>query len=367
MDEGNLLTGGVDKLNEIKEHLLELKGYQENYENLILEEGKNEKSIQSLEKAAADEVSATIKKRRTEIDSAFDKQLDKTKASIKKIKDKRDKRKTKKVSERIGEETASLREDNRRLKLEAKTLVKQKHVPSFCNTKLYYALYYPRYFSDIVIIMLALLLTLLIIPCGVYFFILPEERILYLVIIYITTVIVFGGLYLLIGNRTKDKNSDTLKQIRELRHEIINNKKKMKAIKKNIKKDRDESSYGLENFDEELMKLDEEAAEIARQKKEALLTFENTTIQIITSEIRRQYEEKLTNLRTENEEINTKSAQADSMIKALTLKIASEYEPFIGKDLIAFDRIESLINIIEAGNASNISEAVQFHRQNMGG
>ncbi|TAH68850.1 MAG: hypothetical protein EWM47_07755 [Anaerolineaceae bacterium] len=365
MDEGNLLTGGVDKLNEIKENLLELRGYQDNYENLVIEEDKNEKSIQSLEKAASDEVGAIIKKRRTEIENAYDKQLDKTKASIKKIKDKRDKRKNKKVSERINEETASLQEENRRLKLEAKTLFKQKHVPSYCNTKLYYALYYPRYFSDMAIILFALLLTLLIIPCGIYFFILPEERIFYLVLIYIITVVIFGGLYLLIGNHTKDKHSDILKQIRELRHDIINNKKKIKVIKRNIKKDRDESAYGLENFDVDLEKLDSEAAEIAEQKKEALLTFENTTTQVITSEIRKQYEEKITNLKVDNDTIIAKSAQAESKIKALTLKIASEYEPFIGKDLITLDRIESLINIIEAGNASNISEAVQFYRQNM--
>ncbi len=366
MDEGNLLTGGVDKLNEIKENLLELRGYQENYDNLVLEEDKNEKSIQSLEKAASDEVQATVKKRRAEIEIAYDKQLDKTRSGIKKIKDKRDKRKNKKVSERIDEETATLREENHRLKLEAKTLLKQKRVPSYCNTKLYYALYYTRYFSDIVIVLLALLLTLLIIPCGIYFFVLPEEKILYLVLIYVATVIVFGGLYLLIGNITKDKHSEILKQIRELRHEIINNKKKIKAIKKSIKRDRDESSYGLENFDEDLQKLDNEVADIAKQKKEALLTFENTTIQIITSEIRKQYEEKIASIKADNVAVVAKTAQAENKIKALTLKIASEYEPVIGKDLITLDRVESLISIITAGNASNISEAVQFHRQNMG-
>lgn len=366
MDGENLLTGGVDKLNEIKEDLLELRGYQESFESLVLDEAKNEKSIQSMEKAATDEISATIKKRRAEIESAFNKQLDKTKAKIKKIKDKRDKRKDKKVSERIFEETASLREDKLRLKLESKTLIKQKHVPSYCNSKLYYSLYYPRYFSDIVIILLALILTLLIIPCGIYFFVLTEERILYLVLIYIATVVIFGGLYLLIGNFTKDKHSPTLKQVRELRHEINTKKKKIKAIKKDIKGDRDESTYGLENFDEGLEKLDAEVAEIAQQKKESLLTFENTTTQIITAEIRKKYEEKLSNLKKENEEIAAKSLQAENKIKALTLKIASEYEPFIGKDLMNLDRIESLINIIEAGNASNISEAVQFHRQNMG-
>jgi chromosome segregation ATPase len=366
MSEENLLSGGVDKLNEIKEDLLELRGYQESYDKLTIEGEKNEKSIQSLEKAASDEVQATIKKRRAEIESAYDKQLDKIRSKIKKIKDKRDKRKNKKVSERIDEETAALREENRELKLETRTLLKQKHVPSFCNTKLYYALYYPRYFSDILIILLVLLLTLLVIPCGIYFFILPEEKILYLVLIYIASVIIFGGLYLLTGNSTKDKHGEILKQLRELRHKIHNNKKQIKVIKKYIRKDRDESRYGLENFDEELKKLDDELADLGQQKKDALLTFENTTIQVITSEIRKQYEEKIASLKADNEEVGSKTSQAEERIKALTLKIASEYEPFIGKDLITLDRIESLINIIEAGNASNISEAIQFHRQNMG-
>ncbi|NLP16677.1 MAG: hypothetical protein GX379_06545 [Clostridiales bacterium] len=366
MDEGNLLSGGVEQLNEIKENLLELHGYQEKLKNLMLEEEKNEKNIQNLERASSDEVQATIKKRRAEIEGAFDKQLDKTGASIKKIKDKRDKRKSKKMSERISEETASLREDNHRLKLETKTLFRQKHVSSFCNTKLYYALYYPRYFSDILIIILALFITLLVIPCGIYYFILPEEKIYYLVLTYVITVVIFGGLYLLIGNRTKDKHRDVLKQVGSLRHDIVVNKRKIKAIKKDIKKDRDESAYGLENFDEELNKLDAQVAEIAQQKKEALLTFENSTVQVITSEIKRQYEDKLSSLKAENEKIIAEIAQADEKIKGLTLKIASEYEPFIGKDLITLDRIDSLINIIEAGNASNISEAVQFHRQNMG-
>jgi hypothetical protein len=206
----------------------------------------------------------------------------------------------------------------------------------------------------------------LVIPCGIYFFVLPEERIFYLVLIYIVTVVIFGGIYQLIVNFTKDKHSVVIKQVRELRHQIITNKKKIGAIKTGIKKDRDESAYGLENFDDELAKLDGELAEMAQQKKEALLTFENTTSPVITSEIRKQYEEKLTNLKTENDKISSDTARAENKIKALTLKIASEYEPFIGKDLIVLDRIESLINIIEAGNAATISEAVQFHRQNMG-
>lgn len=339
MDEGNLLVGGVDKLKEIKEDLIEIMRYQEKYENLVIEEEKIEKNILNLEKASAEEIQATIKKRRAEIEEAYDKQLDKIKSNIKKVKDKRDKRKNRKVSERIKEETASLREENHRLRLETKTLFKQKHVPSYCNTGLYYALYYPRYFKDIIIILFVLLLTLLAIPCGIYFFVLPEERIFYLVLIYIITVVIFGGLYLLIGNHTKDKHGEVIKQVRNLRHDIFNNKKKIKAIKRSIKKDRDESSYGLESFDEELSKLDEEAADIAEQKKDALLTFENTTLMVISSEIQRQYDEKISSLKTEYDKIKAEITEAEDKIKVLTLKMASEYEPYIGKDLITLDRL----------------------------
>lgn len=365
MDGENLLSSGIDKLYEIKEDILELNSFQGQYEELVVEENKTEKSIQGLEKTVTDEIQTTIKKRRAEIEAAYDKQLSKTNSRIKKIKDKRDKRKSKKVSERISEETASLREENHKLKLETKTLFNQKRVPSYCNTKLYYALYYPRYFRDIMIILIALLLALLVIPCGIYFFVLTEEKIPYLILLYIISVVFFGGIYLLIGNRTKEKYREVILSVRDLRHEIRLNKKKIDIINKRVKKDQDESTYGLEDIDEELDRLNQEAADIAEQKKEALLTFENTTTQVISSDIKKQYEEQLAELKLDFDNLSKESVQTEENIKALTLKIASNYEPFIGKDLIAIDRVDSLINIMEAGNAATISEAIQFHKQNM--
>ncbi len=361
----NVLSGSVDMLNEIKENLLELHGYQAKYDNLVMEEQKLEKSIQTIEKAVSEEAAATTRKRRQEIEETFDKQIDRTKARIKKIRDKRDKRKDRKVSERIQEETADLREENNRLKLETKTIFKQKHVPSYCNTGLYYALYFPRHFGDLPVILGTLFITLFLIPCGIYFLVLPEERILYLILIYIASVIFFGGIYLMLGSHTKDKHPEAMRQVGGVRDHIRANHKKMNIIKRNIRKDRDESSYGLENFDEELARLGQEEADIADQKKEALLTFDNTTSQVIASEIIGRQEEKLNSLRTEYESACGESSRAEDKIKALTIKIASEYEPFIGKDLMLLDRLEALINIIQAGNASNISEAVAFYRQNM--
>jgi len=366
MDEGNILSAGVDKLYDIKKDLIELYRYKDKNDDLIIELKKMEKNIQNLEKAAADEVQTTVKKRRSEIEEAYDKQLDKVRANIKKIKDKRDKYRNMKVSERIKEETASLREENRRLKLEIKTLFRQKNVPSFCNTGIYYALYFPRDFKDIIIILISLLLTLFVIPCGIYYYVLPEEKMVYLAALYIATVVIFGGLYLLIGNHTREKHGDTIRQARKLRHDITINTKKINSIKRSIKKDKDESSYGLEGFDEELVRLDKEMQDLSEQKKEALMTFENSTVRIISADIRKQYDEKILSLKAEYDKIKAETDKADEKIKALTLKIAGEYEPYIGKDLITPDSIDTLIHIIEAGNASNISEAVQFYRKNMG-
>ncbi len=364
MEGSNLLSGGVETLNEIKEQLLELQSYQGTLNNLLQEEEKLEKVIQDIEKTRSDEITSTVKKRRQEIEGTYDEQMTKTKARIRKIKEKRDKRKSHKMSERMKEETASIREENSHLKLEAKTLIRKNKVPAFCNTKLYYALYFPKHLEDLLIILCTLLLTLFLIPCGIYFGLLPD-KILYLIFVYIATVIVFGGIYLFIGNHTKDKHSDVLKQVGGLWTTRRVNHKRMKAIKKSIRKDRDESSYGLENFDQELSKLDQEEADIAGQKKEALTVFDNTTSQLLAGEIKSRYEEKLTALTSEYNKAMEEVTSAQNKIKALTIKIANEYEPFIGKDLMKVDRLETLTNIIMAGNATTISEAVAFHKQNV--
>lgn len=364
MDGSNLLSGGEDILIEIRETLIDRQAFQAKRSTLAQEEQKLEKSIQNAEKEEADEIASTIRKRRQEIEDSFDKQIDNIGVRIKKTRDKRDKRKNLKMSERIEAETASLREENTRLKMEIRTLLKQKHVPAYCNSRIYFALYMPKYLSDILLIICALLLTLLIVPCGFYFFLLPEEKILYLILTYIAVVILFGSIYLLIGSHTKDKFPGELKQILSLRARIRSNVKKINGIKKNIKKDGDESTYELESFDEELDKLNNEQSEIVEQKKEALLAFENTTSRLITSGIKDRHSEKLASLRADYDKVCNEASDMEGKIKALMIKMASEYEPLIGKDLLTVDRLDSLINIIKAGNASTISEAVAFYKIN---
>lgn len=365
MEGENLLSAGIDKLNEMQENLLELEGYKNQLSSSSAEEKRLTASKKDLEKSMEEEVLATVKKRRKEIEDTFEGQVDKVQAKIKKSKDKRDKFKNAKVSERIDLETAPLKDENKKLKQEAKNIFRLKHVPSLFNTRIFFALYFPKHFSDIMIIMGILLITLLAIPCAIYFFLLPEQRILYLIIIYLISAAIYFAIYVAISNLVKDKHIEELTQVKGIKNNIRVNKKKIKGIRYSIKKDRDESTYGLEEFDENLAKLDKEIAHILEQKNETLSAFDSSTSHVISESIRAPFNEKISAVSEEYDKALKTSTDMEEKVKALTLKIANEYEPYIGKDLMNIENLTTLSNIINAGNATTISEAIAYYKKTM--
>ena len=365
MENNNMLSGGVETLTEIKQNMLVLYESKSMYQALVQEEEKLEKNIHQTEKLVQEEISQTIRKRRKEIEDTFDEQINKSKAKIKRTNEKRDKRKSLKVSERIDIETAELREENNKLKLEIKALFSQKKVPAISNTRLYYALYSPSGIGDVFIILCTVLITLLLLPCAIYFLAIPEENTISLIIIYFITVALVGGTYLKLGNMTKVKHPEEIQQGKHIRNSIRFNNRKIKIMKKNIIKDRDESNYGLEQFDEQLKELEHEVTDITEQKKEALLIFDNTTSNIIATEMKGLHEEELSGLRLEYEDATTEVKKVDERVKSITIKLANDYEPFIGKDFMTVDKLDALNNIIKAGNANTISEAITFYKRNM--
>ena len=136
-------------------------------------------------------------------------------------------------------------------------------------------------------------------------FILPEQKALYLVIIYVLTVLVFGALYFVIGSKTKDKHLSTMKEVRQIRDNMSKNKAKRKDREKN-QRDKDESVYSLDRYDEEINKLQDDIDIVANRKKEAIATFDNNTKAIITKEIRGRHEEQLLDLKTKLKQLSEK-------------------------------------------------------------
>ena len=134
-----ILHGGVDELNVIKEHVMELTGYQEKNAELLKEEARLDKLIAGKEKDLNDETENTLKKRKSELVAAYESQLTALNARNKKIKAKKEKDKGVKVSERISEETAELRDKNKELALEIKTKLKTDKTPTAPATRRQYS------------------------------------------------------------------------------------------------------------------------------------------------------------------------------------------------------------------------------------
>lgn len=146
---------------------------------LEAEESQKEKELASLKKEVADTISRTVKARRDEIESGYDREIAKGQDRLKKARAKREKAKDKGVKERIAEETSQLRDHNRDLKIQLKTMFKKDRVPAFVNTTFFYALYYPRGMKEFGIGFLTFLICFLAFPCGIYFLI-PERKWWYL-------------------------------------------------------------------------------------------------------------------------------------------------------------------------------------------
>jgi len=354
-----ILHGGIEELNTIKESVLELTGYQERNADLQKEEARLEKLISSKEKDLSDETETTLKKRRNELSATFESQLATLNARNKKIKAKKEKDKGAKVSERIEEETAELRDKNKELALEMKSKLKADKTPRWCNSTLFYAFFMPKALPEILVFILGLLIVFLALPFGIYLLFFAEKfGEIALAIIYVILILLVGSLYLAINNRVKEKHLETIRAVRGLRNQYVRNTKNIKDIRKGIKNDKDESSYGLEQYDAELQEINAEIVRITEEEKEALTTFETVTTATITAEIRGRYEEELTALREKLKETDTEQKKAEDKVKEYSLMMSKQYEIYLGKEMLTVQKLDKLISRIQAGEAANIGEAL---------
>lgn len=356
--EENVLSQGVDEVHVIKEMLVSLNECKERWDLLEAEEKRSEKNIAGKNKLIQEETINTIKKRRDEIEAAYNDQLEKTKIKIKKTRSKKEKSKSVKVNERIQIETKELNEEYHVLRQNWLGIVKENKIPSICKFNLFYSLYMPKYFSDFFSIFIVLLFLLYLIPCGIYFLLLTDQRIIYLVGIYSGVVIIPGGIYMLIENTVKDKHISYLKEIQILRGKMKANQKEKKKIIKKIGKDKDESVYDLNNFDEMIDSFNEELNSIDIEKGESLKVFEEQTKLIIGNEIKGRHEEELNQLELALKSVQEEKRKIEERIKTTSLHIANTYEVYMGREMMNLEKLDKLSDLMKEKQLSTISEGL---------
>lgn len=351
----------IEFLTEAKSDLKRLGELKVNYERLQYEEKKYEKTIASEKKIVEDKIGFTIKQRKEEISSSYDREISKVLEKLKKVRIKREKAKSQGVKERIEEETAELREKNQQLDFRIKTLFQENGIPSYCNTALYYGIFLTKGPKEILVLILSILICFLAIP-GAAFYMIPQKTPLFLIMIYFAAVLIFGGLYIIINNRTKIKNLPQLKEGREIRGLLRMNKKQIKAIGRSIKKDKSDEQYNLANYDDEIAQMEGEISAVNQKKKDALIHFENVTKNIIEDEINASKREKMEELESKFREIQVKSKETEDELKEKNIYITDTYESYIGRDSLNEERLDRLIEILENEEALNITEAIQMYK-----
>ncbi len=359
-----MAEAGVDNitfLEEAKAAVIQMRRAQAVTDEQELQAKRLEKALFSEKKAVADSIEMTIRKRKAEITDSYDSQIEELQGHLRKVKNKREKAKNEGMKERIAGETADLIEENRRLNTEIKTVFRQDRVPGFCNSLFFYSLYYTKGIKEILVFILTLAVCFFGVPVGIYQLIGVDSTIV-LILLYLVDIFCFGGLYFFLNNQIKVRHLDALKKGRENRNAVAANKKKIKAIKNAIKKDKNEEMYGLEKFDREIQKLEQDKVDIANQKQEALTNFENSGKVLITQEITENNQERISQLESDYNHSSEQLAEYRDRQRKTAMILAERFEPLLGKEFMQEEKLDALIQAISSGQAANITEAQELVR-----
>ncbi|MCD8121676.1 MAG: cell envelope integrity protein TolA [Clostridiales bacterium] len=353
-------------LEEAREALDDLSVAEDRLRQQEQDEKRLSKELDAEKKTVAEVSAQTVKKRREEINAGYEAEIKKAQDELKKARSSREKAKNKGMEERIKEETAELHSHNSELRTNMKTIFRQNHVPFLCRNRLYYSLYFPRWLKEYLVLLLYVAVAFVAIPWGVWYLLAPERQTLYLVIIYLLDVVIFGSIYMAVGNHTKLHYMEPLKQGRQHLDEIHANNRKIRVITSTIRKDRNESFYDLEKYDDEIARISQELADVSAQKKDALNTFETVTKNILQDEIEMNHKEKIDGLQTELADVREQLKNTATEVKQKKLSVQDQYGTHLGKEFLDPLKIAELETIIREGRALNISEAIDVYGRKEG-
>ncbi|MGN0495430.1 MAG: hypothetical protein ACI4GW_04325 [Lachnospiraceae bacterium] len=365
--QANVFNENVDYLYQVQtdlEAVEQLKNELAEYRN---QEKNLKKAIASEDKSIQNEIAQTIQKRKNEIEKVYDNQIDANKSKSRSVRAKRDRAKSKRMDERVSYETADLSEENRQLQVEMKTLFKAQHVPSFCRNGLFYVMFMPKGILEILGNLVSVILLFLALPSLMYilsvrvFYTNQPEITLLCTITVALTLFVVGLLYVLVLNFVKLACYETLLEGRHIKDQIAANKKQMKAIRNKISKDKDDSQYGLDAYDNRLKELEEELEQISLEKQEAMTDFENETKQVLTNEVNDRRLGKLEDMKMDLEDVEQQITLVEGDINSSSTAITNNYGMVLG-EFCTLSKVADLISLMEDGTADTVSEAIEAYR-----
>ena len=359
MAEQNILNGNQKQLEQIIGDMKEHNSKKERLEKLSESVKDISKELDNAQKEKQNETDSKIKASIDAICDGYDKSINADKEKIKNVTVARDKAKMAGVKDRINAETASLRAENSDLAEQINEAFIHENISKICNSQIFIAVFNPVKLLDYVIDVILLLVIFAAVP--VILFVLPVIPqwilLVYCIAVSLICMLVIKCIY----RAVLLKHKETILAAQDTRIQILDNKKRIKKIEKNIKKDKNEDMYGLESYDSKINSLHDEISRIEEEKNAALEEFENTTKKDIVNEINERYEEKLSSMETE---LQKKKAEYDDLVflvKKQRIYISSNYEAYLGKDFMSMDKLSELNQIMKSDSADTIAQALAVY------
>lgn len=345
-------------LEEAKEALKHFQEIQENRKASIEREKEAKFSYEKERNDLNEKIDKTIRERQKELDQSYEQKINQSNGKIKKSQAAREAAKNKGMKERIAEETAPLKQENKELKRQMEGVCKREGAPVFISSKLFAVLYKPVGFTEFLSLIFLFLFFFAAIPLGLYFFLLKAKVVLYLAGIYLLDILIFGGIYVFLGNRTVGKYREVVKQSISIRKKIFKNKKAIKLMSRDIRKDSDDGHYNLTEYDDEIARLTEERNEFIAQKQNALHNFETVSKEIIKDELENAEKERLQSLKEEWRKSSEERIKLEASERDKALMLSKEVEQYIGKKHMNEEDLEALLRILEEDKAKSLTEAI---------
>lgn len=361
MEAQNILYGDINDLKELRTLLENHVNIGNSITAMNIEKQKLEKEFTTEEKLMQENIEFTIKKRRDQIVSGFDNEIGKAQDKLKKVRSERGKEKDKKVEQRIKEETKDLVQENKNIKEEYRTYMKQKGLSKWWDNKWFMSLFFPRTPVEMLIMMISLLAGVIGIPVllcnfmGSTFWLVKTL----VVLIYLALfVVIFAFVY----RFARDDYKSEFMEVRSKQAVIMKNNAHIAKIKKSIKNDKNEEGYELNKYDKEIKEIEETIEDIVNRKNEALADFEKTTRMDIQDEIYKRDIVSIEEKKKKAADLGAKLKEYEEHQKEGALNLSTNYAAYMGEENLALDRIEKFILIMDDGKANTVGDAINVFK-----
>ena len=337
-------------LDEMKKNINALKGKVTTFE----------KKKEDFDENIRISINKTIKENKDAMLKSYDEIILEVEKRLKSSESEKEREKKKNLDTLIEKNTRVNKDNNEYLRNEIKKIMHENKLPFFVNSKLYFILFFPTSFIELLLSFILFLIFIIGVPASIWYFVGPKDfsnlaavfqnKTFWITIVYIAIYLfVIGALYVFIDNTTK-KDKKVLLDIKELRKNIKDNVKDIVKITKDTVKNIKEEDFDYTKLDRDIEGIKFELENANNKKKEALDAFENVTREKIIDDIKSAHKQELINIEKELLSAHEELATLEKKYTDLRLKISEDYEIKLGKNNTSVEKINQLMNALDKSN-----------------